>query len=150
MNRIALPLLLVGLLGAGLTHAGTLAHVVASHAWIRVLPGELPAGGYVVLRNDGDRPVALTGASSPAYGEAMLHESTHAGGMNRMTMIDALPIPAHGTQALQPGGYHLMLMHAKQPVRPGDTVRVVLQFGDGGTLPVDFLARPAGALSDKD
>jgi copper(I)-binding protein len=70
--------------------------------------------------------------------------------MNRMTMVDALPIPAHGTQALQPGGYHLMLMDAKHPVRPGDTVRVVLQFSHGDTLPVDFKARPASALDDAD
>ena len=149
MKRIALPLLMVGLLVAGLAHADT-GHVSASHAWIRVLPGALPAGAYVVLRNDGDRPVSLTGASSPAYGEAMLHESSRAGGMSRMTMVDALAIPAHGTQALAPGSYHLMLMDAKQPVRPGDIVRVTLKFGDGSTLPVEFLARPAGALSDQD
>ncbi|HEX7731001.1 MAG TPA: copper chaperone PCu(A)C [Rhodanobacter sp.] len=150
MNRLPPPLLLAGLLCAGLAHAGAPAHVTASHAWIRVLPGKLPAGAYVVLRNDGDRPVSLTGASSPAYGEAMLHESSAAGGMSRMTMVDSLTIPAHGTQALQPGGYHLMLMDAKQPVRAGDTVRVVLEFGDGGTLPVDFKARPASALDDAD
>ncbi|MEW9571082.1 copper chaperone PCu(A)C [Rhodanobacter sp. Si-c] len=148
MNRLALPLLLAGLLGTGLAHAGPVVHVTASHAWIRVLPGSLPAGAYVTLRNDSDKAVSLTGASSPAYGEAMLHESSAAGGMNRMTMVDALPIPARGMQALQPGGYHLMLMHAKQPVRPGDTVRVVLQFGNGGTLPVDFTARPANAVDD--
>ena len=147
MKRTAM--LLAGLLGIGLAHAGTTVHVAATHAWIRVLPGALPAGAYVVLRNDGDQPVALTGASTPAYGMAMLHRSTQSGGTSRMAMVDALPIPAHGTQALAPGGYHLMLMDAKQPVQPGDTVRITLKFGDGSTLPVDFLARPAGALDDK-
>ncbi|HKR75926.1 MAG TPA: copper chaperone PCu(A)C [Rhodanobacter sp.] len=150
MKRYALPLLLAGLLGAGPAHAATAPHVTASHAWIRVLPGALPAGAYVVLRNDGDQPVSLTGASSPAYGEAMLHESSRAGGMSRMVMVDALAIPAHGTQALASGGYHLMLMDAKQPVQPGDTVRVTLKFNDGSTLPVNFTARPASALGDKD
>ncbi|MBA2079099.1 MAG: hypothetical protein BGP10_10750 [Rhodanobacter sp. 68-29] len=149
MNRIALSLLL-GLLAAVPAHAAAPAQVSASHAWIRVLPGSLPAGAYVVLRNDGDRPVSLTGASSPAYGEAMLHESSNAGGMSRMAMIHALTIPAHGTQTLQPGGYHLMLMDAKHPVQPGDTVKVVLEFADGSTLPVDFAARPASALGEKD
>ena len=148
MKHIVLPLLFAGLLVAGLAHAAT-GHVTASHAWIRVLPGALPAGAYVVLRNDGDAPVALTAAGSPAYGEAMLHESSRAGGMSRMTMVDALAIPAHGTQVLAPGGYHLMLMDAKQPVRPGDTVRITLKFDDGSTLPVDFIARPANALDDR-
>lgn len=150
MNRFASTLLLAGLLVAGAAHAATAAQVSASHAWIRVLPGALPAGAYVVLHNDGDRPVSLTGASSPAYGMAMLHESSQAGGSSRMRMVDAIAIPAHGTQALAPGGYHLMLMDAKQAVHPGDRVRITLQFGDGSTLPVDFLARPASALSDQD
>ena len=149
MKRGALPLLLAGLLCGGLAHAAA-PHVTASHAWIRVLPGALPAGAYVVLRNDGDQPVSLTGASSPAYGEAMLHESSRAGGTSRMTMVAALAIPAHGTQALAPGGYHLMLMDAKHPVQSGDTVRITLRFGDGSTLPVDFIARPANALGDQD
>ncbi|MBD8879135.1 MULTISPECIES: copper chaperone PCu(A)C [Rhodanobacter] len=146
MKRIAL--LLVGLLGAGLVHADT-TRISASHAWIRVLPGALPAGAYVVLRNDGDKPVALTGASTPDYGMAMLHRSTQSGGSSRMAMVDALPIPAHGTQALAPGGYHLMLMDARHPVQPGDTVRITLKFDNGVTLPVDFIARPAGALGDQ-
>lgn len=144
MKRCAL--LLAGVLVAGVAQAGTAVQVTASHAWIRVLPGALPAGGYVVLRNGGDRPIALTGATSPAYGKTMLHESSSVGGMDRMRMIDALPIPAHGTQALAPGGYHLMLMAPKHPVRPGDTVRITLKFDDGATLPVDFLARPASAV----
>jgi len=143
-------MLLVGLLVSSLAHAGTGMKVTASHAWIRVLPGALPAGAYIVLHNDGDKSVSLIGADISAYRETMLHESSDAGGMNRMHMIDALPIPAHGTRTLAPGGYHLMLMNAKHPVKPGDTVHATLKFSDGSILPVDFLARPASALSDQD
>lgn len=145
MKRIAL--LLAGLLAAGLAHAAT-PQVSASHAWIRVLPGDLPAGAYVVLHNDGDQPISLTGAHSDAYGMAMLHQSAQVGGNSHMTMVAALPIPAHGTQALAPGGYHLMLMDARQPVQPGQHVRITLEFTGGGTLPVEFTARPANALGD--
>jgi len=148
MKRTAL-LLVAGLLAAGLAHAAT-PRLSASHAWLRVLPGNLPAAAYVVLRNDGDRPIALTGASSDVYGMAMLHQSAQAGGSSRMSMVAALPIPAHGTQALAPGGYHLMLMDARQSVQPGQHVRITLRFADGETLPVDFLARPAGALGERD
>ena len=148
MKRCAI--LLAGLLVAGLAHADAGVPVTASHAWIRVLPGNLPAGAYVVLYNDGAKPLALTGADTAAYGEAMLHESSSTGGVSRMRTIDALPIPAHGTRTLAPGGYHLMLMDAKHPVHPGTKIRITLKFDDGSTLPVDFLARPASALSDKD
>lgn len=130
--------------------AGTASHVQAQAAWIRVLPGTLPAGGYVTLRNDGDAPATLTGAESTAYAMVMLHESSRAGGMSRMHDVPRLSIPAHASQTLAPGGYHLMLSHAKAPVAIGSRVRVTLEFADGSTLPVDFIARPASALGPTD
>ena len=140
-------LLALGLASAA--HAGAADQVGATHAWIRVLPGALPAGGYVTLQNRGDAPVALTGARSTVYGEVMLHHSSTEGGMSRMAMVDSLPISAHGSVVLGPGGYHLMLMKPAAPVVPGDQVKLVLQFGDGSSLPVVFSARPANALEDE-
>ena len=140
--------LVAGLALAGGVHAAAADHVHAAHAWIRVLPGTLPAGAYVTLENDGDQPVALIGASSKAYAQVMLHHSSTAGGVSRMTMVDSLSVPAHGKAELTPGGYHLMLMQPAAPVKPGTTVRLLLKFSDGSSLPVDFIARPANALGD--
>lgn len=148
MKAPTLPLILAGLLLAGGVHATDAEHVQASHAWIRVLPGNLPAGAYVTLKNDGDQPAALSSASSPAYASVMLHHSSTKGGMSRMTMVDKLAIPAHGSVVLAPAGYHLMMMQAKAAVSPGDTVPVTLTFADGSTLPTNFTARPANALDD--
>jgi copper(I)-binding protein len=120
--------------------------VRASDAWIRVLPGGLPAGGYVILHNDGDQPVTLVGARSSAYASVMLHQSSTHTGMGRMRMIERLDVPAHGQVALAPGGYHLMLMDAAKVVQPGQNVPVTLQFTDGSTLATEFLAKPANAL----
>jgi hypothetical protein len=146
MRLHPLPLLLAGLLCAGAVHATEAERVHASGAWIRVLPGNLPAGGYVTLRNDGDQPAALEGASSSDYASVMLHQSSTDTGMGRMRMVDRLDVPAHGQVALSPGGYHLMLMDATQPVQPGQTVRITLRFADGSTLATDFVAKPANAL----
>jgi len=145
MKRHHFPLLLAGLLLAGSVHAAQADHVKASHAWIRLLPANLPAGGYVTLDNDGVQAARLTNASSPDYARVMLHQSSEHGGMSRMTMIDHLDVPAHGTVALAPAGYHLMMMKADRPLKPGDKIKVILRFADGSTLPVDFLARPANA-----
>jgi copper(I)-binding protein len=148
MKPARLLALLAGLALAAGAHAGAADHVRATHAWIRVLPGSLPAGGYVTLENRGDQPVALAGARSPAYAHVMLHHSSTQGGMSRMAMVDSLPIPAHGTVVLSPGGYHLMLMQPVAAVQPGSAVELQLQFTDGSTLPVDFITRPANALDD--
>ena len=139
-------LLLAGLCCAGAAHAAQADHVRASDAWIRVLPGSLPAAGYVTLYNDADQPALLQGASGNAYGSVMLHESATDTGMGRMRMVGQLPIPAHGQVALAPGGYHFMLMDAAAPVQPGQSVKLTLRFADGSTLAVDFAARPANAL----
>ena len=148
MKSAMLSLLLGGLLLAGGVHATAAEHIHASHAWIRVLPGDLPAGAYVTLQNDGDQQAALIGASSTIYADIMLHQSSTAGGMSRMTMVDALNVPAHGKAVLAPAGYHLMLMQASAPVKPGDTVQLTLNFTDGSTLATDFIARPANAVGD--
>lgn len=148
MKSQAWSLLLAGLLVAGSVSAAAADRVHASHAWIRVLPGDLPAGGYVTLQNDGDQPVALSGARSTAYAAVMLHHSSSEGGTSRMTMVDALTVPARGKAVLAPAGYHLMLMKAASPVKPGDKVKLTLTFTDGSTLATDFIARPANAVDD--
>ena len=139
-------LLMIGLLFAGTVTAGDADHVTASRGWIRVMPGALPAGGYVVLENHGDRAVALRSASSTAYGDVMLHKSSTDTGMGRMEMVDSLSIPAHGQAALSPGGYHLMLTKPTGSVKVGDKVRVELRFADGSMLPTDFEAKPANTV----
>jgi len=134
------------LLIAGTAVAGDADTVTASNAWIRVLPGDLPAGAFVDFTNASDHAVALTGASSTRYGQAMLHRSSTEGDMGRMETVDKLEIPAHGSAKLSPGAYHLMLMHAKPAVVPGDTVVLTLGFSDGSHKDVTFQARPANTL----
>lgn len=127
--------------------AGTAAaaDVSVSDAWIRVLPGDAPAGGYFVLRNNGDRPIVLTGADSPDYGHIMMHMTTEKGGMSAMRAMKQVEIPAHGKVTFAPGGRHLMLMHARHPIEPGASVPITLELKDGGKVPAVFEARgPAG------
>ena len=150
MKPPALLFLFAGLLLACSAQATQADHVRAAHAWLRVLPGDLPAGAYATLENSGDQPVALSGASSEAYASVMLHKSSSDGGMSHMAMVDSLTIPARGKAALTPAGYHLMLMKSTHPVKPGDTVHVNLTFADGSTLATDFLARPANAMDAGD
>ncbi|HVI55346.1 MAG TPA: copper chaperone PCu(A)C [Luteibacter sp.] len=138
------------LLVAGAAHAADVPTVKASEGWLRILPGNLPAGGYVSFENLSDHAVSIVGAASPDYAEAMIHRSSTDGGMGRMEMIDSVPLPPKGTLAFAPGGYHVMLMGAKHPVKPGDTLVVTFALSDGEKLPVTLLARPANATGPTD
>lgn len=142
----SLALLLAGLMVTSVAQATQAEHIKASHAWLRVLPAGLPAGAYVTLENSATAPAVLSRASSPSYTQVMLHLSADNGGTSRMSMVDALPIPAHGEAVLAPAAYHLMLTGAVHPVQAGDTVTINLTFSDGSTLPAAFRARPANAI----
>jgi copper(I)-binding protein len=147
MLRRLLFSLASGVLLAGGAHAMQASQVVASHAWIRLLPGDLPASGYVDLRNGGASNAVLIGAHSHTYASVMLHQSTQdAAGMDRMSMVSRLAIPAQAQVALSPAGYHLMLEQAASAPKVGDTVEITLDFADGSHLPVTFLVRPANAI----
>lgn len=141
-----LPWMLIGLMLSLPVHADQASHVHADHAWIRLLPADLPAGAYVTLENEADQPAALTAASTTRWKNAMLHQSSSQGGMARMASVASVTIPAHGSVQLAPGGYHLMLMHARSPVTVGETVSLTLTFADGSTLKVPFEVRPANAV----
>lgn len=138
--------LLLGASASTGAFAGSAEQVRVSHAWLRILPGALPAGGYATLHNAGGQPALLTGARSSVYAQVMLHESSAAGGTNRMHRVEAMTVPAHGNAALAPGGFHLMLEQPGHPVKPGDIVRLTLTFADGSTRDADFIARPANAM----
>ena len=130
---------------AGVVHAAG-SPLKITDAWVRWLPGDLPSAGYTTIANTSANPIALLGADSPDYAMVMLHRSLESNGVERMEHVDRLEIPAHGSVALAPGGYHLMLTRPTHPVAPGNTVHLHLHFsGSAGTLDVPFIVRPASA-----
>ena len=118
--------------------------VKAVDAWARWLPNDLPAAGYLTLVNDSDEDAFLTGAKSEDYTMVHLHESyTAPDGTSGMRPVEKVRVPAHGRASLAPGGFHLMLMKARRPIEPGDTVTLVLKFEGGGELEVKVPVKPA-------
>lgn len=145
MKRHAWLLGLMTLL-ASTAHAAQADQIKAHHAWIRLLPANLPAGAYVTLDNQGAFAATLVSAHSTVYGSVMLHQSTtDPAGNSNMHMLDRLVVPAHGQVSLAPASYHLMLQQATHPLKPGDTVEITFDFADGSHLAVPFLVRPANA-----
>jgi copper(I)-binding protein len=72
---------------------------------------------------------AAEGESEPMEDEAMEGmEGEMAMTMQEVTSID---IPAGGTVALEPGGYHVMLLDLPDPLETGEEFDVTLVLGDG-------------------
>ncbi|HXP01017.1 MAG TPA: copper chaperone PCu(A)C [Luteibacter sp.] len=133
------------LLATDASQAADNTSVHVTGGWVRILPGNLPAGGYATFENTTEKALTIVGASSPDYAEAMIHRSSTEGGMGRMEMVDSVALPPKGKLVFGPGGYHVMLMQAKHPVKPGDTVTVTFKLSDGETVPATLMARPANA-----
>jgi copper(I)-binding protein len=62
-------------------------------------------------------------------------------GMMSMRQVTEIPVPADGSVALEPGGYHVMLLDLKQDLTAGQTVPVTLTFSSGATTTVDAEVR---------
>lgn len=117
------------------------ASLAVEDAWIRWLPADLPAAGYLKLSNTGGVPAALIGASSPAYSQVSLHRSLDQGGRMQMQPVERITIGAHSSLDFEASGYHMMLMQATRPLKPADHVPITLHFADGSTLLVQFEVR---------
>jgi copper(I)-binding protein len=119
--------------------------------WARATPGGSKVGGaYLELKaaaGSGDR---LVSASSTAAGTVEIHEHANEGGVMKMRRIDGLAVPAGGSVVLKPGGYHLMLMDLKQPLKQGDKLQLTLTFEKAGALSVEGPVAPLGAMAADD
>lgn len=118
------------------------AEVEASAAWIRWLPGDLPAGGYLTLHNRGTHAATLVGASSTGYAEISIHRSINQGGTSSMQPVQQLRLEPGESVNFGAGGYHLMLEHPTTAVHPGDHVPITLHFEGGSSMTVSFEVRP--------
>jgi copper(I)-binding protein len=125
----------LGLLVAACAGAG--ASVRATDPWVRFTGPDVPAGGFVVLANDGDADDALVSATSPDFGSIELHETVDSGdGVMAMQKVTSIPVAAGGTTALEPGGFHMMLFDPTADVAIGQPVEITLTFEDGASITV--------------
>ena len=97
--------------------------------------------GFGRIENDCPAPLVVTDASSPAFGEVSVHESTVVDGISRMRAIPELVVPANGSATLAPGGLHLMLGEPRTGLAVGDAIVVEFSLRDGGTLRGEFEVR---------
>ena len=77
---------------------------------------------YLALRNHDSKTDLLTGASTDAAEEVLLHNSTE--------VVELIPVDADTEFVFVPDGFHIMLVSLNQELRVGDEIEIVLHFRD--------------------
>jgi copper(I)-binding protein len=142
---LALGLLLI-VVGAAAAHEFSSKGITVSHPWARATPGGVNVGGaYLEIKaapGQGDR---LVGARSAVAGSMEVHSHAIENGVAKMRKIDGLTIKGGQSVVLKPGGYHVMLLDLKQPLKEGDLVKFTLSFEKAGDIEVEATVEPIGA-----
>src|SRR3954462_5493247 len=126
-----------------------LGDLTVTSPWTRATPGGAKiAGGYLKISNNGATPDRFIGAKSDVADHAELHEMSMSDGVMKMRPLpNGLEIKPGETVELKSGGYHLMFMDLKQPLKAGESVHATLQFEKAGSMEVDFAVNALGATT---
>ena len=145
-SLFALALALAVSAAPALAQAFKAGDIVIEKPWARATPkGAQVGGGYMVVQNNGAAPDRLTGGAAD-FAKVEVHQMKSVNGVEEMRELkNGLAIPAHGSVALAPGGYHLMFTHLKHPLTKGEVVKVTLDFQHAGSVPVAFPVMGIGA-----
>jgi copper(I)-binding protein len=120
---------------------------VITQAWGRATPGGAKvAGGYLTIENRGSTPDRLIGGTVDVAAKVEVHEMATKNGVMTMRQLDSgLTIEPGKTVKLAPGGYHLMMLDLKSPLKKGDQLPVTLEFEKAGKVTVSFDIQGVGA-----
>ncbi len=96
------------------------------------------SAAYMVIRNTGSAADRLLSVTSDAATIVEIHTTEMEGDVMRMRPLpDGLEIPAGGQVALEPGGYHLMLMGLQRDLVASERLSLTLSFASGKQLTVE-------------
>jgi copper(I)-binding protein len=121
--------------------------LVISQAWSRATPGGAKVGGgFLTIENKGTAPDRLIGVTAEVASKVEVHEmSMNNGAMTMRPLEKGLTIDPGKTVKLAPGGYHLMLMDLKNPLKQGEKLPITLEFEKAGKVQVSLDVQAVGA-----
>lgn len=105
---------------------------------VRARPAPLAGGTgavYFTVLNGLDTDVQLVSAASAAANVVETHETVSENGVMKMIPLpDGYTVPAGEALVLKPGGKHIMLINLVEPLEPGDTVDLTVNFDNGESM----------------
>jgi copper(I)-binding protein len=134
---------------AGVAPAAAQAPAIeVDHAWARATPaGARTAALYLTLVNKGASSDRLVAVSTPVAGKAEVHSSTTENGVMQMRPVAALEVKPDSRTVLKPGGYHVMLMELKGPLKEGQSFAITLTFEKAGAVEATATVEKLGAAA---
>jgi copper(I)-binding protein len=88
----------------------------------------------MVIHNDGPQADRLIQVETEVADTAELHRTTVDGDVKRMELVPSIDLPPGGRVALEPSGYHVMLIGLRRALQPGDRFPVTLVFERAGRV----------------
>lgn len=131
-------------MGQGVT-AGSLT-INDAHAIARPGPN---GAAYFTVENKGAEADRLTGIKGDVAQAVEIHSMSNENGVMQMRPVTGVDIAAGATVSFEPGGYHVMLIGLKSPLKAGDSLALTLVFQKAGEVPLTVKVRAAdGGGSD--
>jgi len=121
------------------------ASIACEQAWARPTAGAGTTGAaYFTLTNNG-APDELVGAGTPIAASAGVHETIDDNGVMKMRPVASLALVPGKQVTFRPGGYHVMLMGLKAPLKVGDSFPLTLSFAHAQPITVMVKVQTGGA-----
>ena len=132
-------------------HGFKIGDLTIGHPWTRATPGGAKiGGGYLTITNNGATSDRLTGVSLSVADHGEIHEMKMDSGVMKMRQLaDGIEIKPGETVTFEPGGYHVMFMDLKEPLKEGTLVKGQLQFEKAGKVDVEYKVDAIGATGEK-
>ncbi len=89
--------------------------------------------GYLTIRNNGQAPARLVGASTPVAARVEIHETATEAPAAPDRRRESVVIPTGGAVSFGPGGLYLALFDPVMSLHGGDRFLLTLRF-DGGDV----------------
>jgi copper(I)-binding protein len=126
-------------------------YLVLSGAWARQSFGKaVNSAGFLTIKNTGASDDMLIGVSSKISKRTELHTHIKDGDVMRMRRVKGgIKVPKNGHAELKSGGFHLMFIGLKAPLKSGTTFPVTLKFKNAGDITLNMnvqkMAMPRGS-----
>lgn len=144
MRKIILSLSLLAFAPIAAYAQTSPASVSVENAWARATAGSAKTGAVYMTVVDQAAPDRLVAVATPAAGTAELHQTIRDGDVMKMRPVDGVPIASGKPVTFAPGGYHVMLMDLKQPLREGQSFPLTLTFQNSGQVQTTVLVKGVG------